>query len=112
MRIELGVQRQRPERLRSVACPLAELLDLRRDRRIPFEQGHVTEQRDRMVVLDPVVLGTDQLGDRGGRRSRQHRLSGDAETGQVLQQPLVVPALLIDVALKVVGQDRGDRVTI
>ena len=79
-------------------------------RRIALEQRDPAEQRDRVHVQDPVALCADRARDRGRRRSRQDDAAIAADGLEVLQQPFVVIALLLDVLLEVVDELRGDGV--
>ena len=64
-RIELGVTAHRPERVGSVPRPRHQFVDVSGGRGVSLEQHRVPEQRDRMDVQDPVVLGADDGGDGG-----------------------------------------------
>ena len=68
------------------------------------------EERDRMMVVDPVVLRSHQARDRGRWHPAQHGRPVHTEQLEVVEQHVVVPQLLLDVLLEIPGQAGGHRI--
>src|SRR6266851_6113972 len=68
---------------------------------IAFDNRYMTEQRYRMVMTQPVILGTDQSCDPRRRDSSQRLRGVYASCFEILEQPCVVPRLLAYVAIKI-----------
>jgi hypothetical protein len=61
-------------------------------------------------MQDPVVLGAGQARDGEGRHLAEDGLAVQPHELEVVQQPVVVVALLLDMPLEVPGDAIGDRV--
>jgi hypothetical protein len=80
---------------------LDQRLDQVRRRRVTLHQRDVAEERDRVVVIDPVVLAPDERSDARRRHPVEDRLPRQSDQLKVAEQRLVVAELFVDVLLQV-----------
>ena len=89
--VELAVLGERAEGLARETGPCDQQLDELVGRRLPLHHADVAEERDRMVVEDPVVLRADEARDCRRRHTLEHLIAPEPEQRQVVEQRLVVP---------------------
>src|SRR5919204_5233281 len=95
--VELTVLSERAKPLARMPCLRNQRLDQLRLRWVPLHQCHVAEERDRVMMEDPVVLAPDE-----GRHGWTRDLGEDgtpvaAKRLQIVEQAVVVAALLVHV---------------
>ena len=105
-RIEVGVGDHRPESRRRMTVFYDQFVDQRSCGRIALEGGQVAEQRDRVVVEDPVVLGPDEARHRRRWRAGENALAIAPHGFEVREEPLVFARLFDHVLLEIRGERR------
>jgi hypothetical protein len=110
LRIQFCVPPVGPERRRRKPRDRLNSLNVRRRRRVSLEHTHIAEQRHRVMVLDPVVLGADERGDSRGRDISRHIAAPDTGRREVIENPLVVVALFFDVTRQISDELAADRI--
>lgn len=81
------------------AGPCAQHLEQGRRRRKAFHDGDEAEERDRMVMFYPVILGADELRDSRGRHPPKHGISLQTEGLEIFEQGNVMAFLFGDVLI-------------
>ena len=89
-----------------------QVLDLLPRRRVALEQRDVSQQGNGVVVEDPVVLRSDERRDRRRGRPAEDGGAISADGLEVVEQPVVVVLLLVDVLLEVAHELGRDRVVL
>src|SRR6478752_5787597 len=93
-----------------MACPLDQLVDQLERWWIALHQRDVAEERDRVVMEDPVVLAADKRGHGRRRDPLEDGRAVEAQQIEIAEQCLVVAELLVDVLLQVARERRGERI--
>src|SRR5205085_11610000 len=95
--VEVAMLSERAKGFGPMACSRSQHLDQLRCRRESLHHRHKAEERDWMVVEDPVVLAPDEARDRRRGHPRADRVAVDPERFEVAEQVVIVTPLLIDV---------------